>query len=979
MNITRKIIFDLNNEIYTRIDAKQNDIKSRYIEFTLTNNGVAVDLTGHTVKIFALKVDNTIIFNNVQITDATNGKVLVELTSQALAVVGELQCELDIYGTDNSVLSSKVFMINVLASIRNDSAIESTNEFTALTEGITKLNGWDQQFQGKYDGLNAEYASQLTSNTNKIGNLSANGITESSLSEAIKNNRTQLASHTTQLADKQTQINSLNTSIANNANAISVHTNQIQSLASGSPANVFLTLTALQSDANANTTSGKTKTYVISADGGWYYWNGSTWTRGGTYQSTGIAFNSVNEAMTTFINSYYNMYNDSSITTGYYSLSGSAIISNSGGSNLSKHAAIHLKANTTYSISRQTSGYCYLGDASMNWISTLSFSTSGGSFTTTQECYLYFTVNTSLSHSTIMIVEGSLPSTFQSYGVVYKRDISNLLNYVTQTQLSNYQPNDGSITEAKTSFVKTYYNMYNDAALVNDNYYTCPSTTIVNSSGTGTNLGNFPAIKLKANTTYSLSKYQGTYTFIGDSNGNKIAKLSDIITNGSFTTTQDCCLYLTIATNLSHNTIMLVEGTLPSTFQPYNVVYKRKIDNLTDYASAQDLQGYATGSGLVKYTEIHVKQDGTGNFTTISSAIASLTDQTVNNQVNVYIHDGVYNENISGYIPNYVNLIGYSGVRENVVINGSLPNTANDTDITNISTINLQQSNTIKNLTITARNMRYVIHSESANFYKDWTQIVDNCYLEHYGNQDVINYRIANNLDYSGVWTSPGAWIEGASSGSYAKFTRCKFVANAAGGAAWSVHNNTGFTKPMLHILEDCELVSKQYGSVRCEGLNSIQNDKVYIKNCFLDGNIYCTNALTIQCIVSGSTQVPSSTTTYFATNSSALYTEYTKHLLNNTGAVIPAGTLVCFDGDITKIRKMLNTDSANIFAGYTIGDTATGNYATVITNGYYRYTTDLTFGIQYGVDNGALSASATNKIGMSVGGGFVKVKNPMS
>jgi len=48
-------------------------------------------------------------------------------------------------------------------------------------------------------------------------------------------------------------------------------------------------LAALQADATANTTDGKKNIYLVTADGNWYYWNGSSWTSGGVFQSTGIA------------------------------------------------------------------------------------------------------------------------------------------------------------------------------------------------------------------------------------------------------------------------------------------------------------------------------------------------------------------------------------------------------------------------------------------------------------------------------------------------------------------------------------------------------------------------------------------------------------------------------------------------------------------------------------------------------------------
>jgi lysophospholipase L1-like esterase len=43
------------------------------------------------------------------------------------------------------------------------------------------------------------------------------------------------------------------------------------------PKNTFATLQALQADTTANTTDGKKGLYVVSADGCWYFWNGTAW------------------------------------------------------------------------------------------------------------------------------------------------------------------------------------------------------------------------------------------------------------------------------------------------------------------------------------------------------------------------------------------------------------------------------------------------------------------------------------------------------------------------------------------------------------------------------------------------------------------------------------------------------------------------------------------------------------------------------
>lgn len=65
------------------------------------------------------------------------------------------------------------------------------------------------------------------------------------------------------------------------------------SLASGSPKGTYATLTALQTAFP----TGNANIYVVTADGKWYYWNGTAWTAGGVYQSTGIAPNSITPNM----------------------------------------------------------------------------------------------------------------------------------------------------------------------------------------------------------------------------------------------------------------------------------------------------------------------------------------------------------------------------------------------------------------------------------------------------------------------------------------------------------------------------------------------------------------------------------------------------------------------------------------------------------------------------------------------------------
>jgi lysophospholipase L1-like esterase len=76
------------------------------------------------------------------------------------------------------------------------------------------------------------------------------------------------------------QVESLSSSLAQKATK-----EEVQAVSSGAPKGVYATLSALQTAFP----TGNTNIYLVTADGKWYYWNGTAWTAGGTYQGTGIA------------------------------------------------------------------------------------------------------------------------------------------------------------------------------------------------------------------------------------------------------------------------------------------------------------------------------------------------------------------------------------------------------------------------------------------------------------------------------------------------------------------------------------------------------------------------------------------------------------------------------------------------------------------------------------------------------------------
>lgn len=135
MELLKRVTVKIDKGIDRLIIAKQNDT-ARYLLFNIIeDNGVPFSLQGKEVKIFVVKPDSKLIYNTCSITDINKGKVKVNLTSQTLAVPGVVNAEL-VISEGNNILSTIPFEIEVIKSLRNDSAIESTNEFTVLFSKI---------------------------------------------------------------------------------------------------------------------------------------------------------------------------------------------------------------------------------------------------------------------------------------------------------------------------------------------------------------------------------------------------------------------------------------------------------------------------------------------------------------------------------------------------------------------------------------------------------------------------------------------------------------------------------------------------------------------------------------------------------------------------------------------------------------------------------------------------------------------------
>ncbi|WP_061293651.1 BppU family phage baseplate upper protein [Clostridium botulinum] len=99
---------------------KQGDNNS-VLNITLVQNSVPFDLTGTTIRINYKRPDNKIFLQMADITNATDGKVKINILTKALESIGEIKADLSIFDKDNRKITSATFSMFVDSSVyRND-------------------------------------------------------------------------------------------------------------------------------------------------------------------------------------------------------------------------------------------------------------------------------------------------------------------------------------------------------------------------------------------------------------------------------------------------------------------------------------------------------------------------------------------------------------------------------------------------------------------------------------------------------------------------------------------------------------------------------------------------------------------------------------------------------------------------------------------------------------------------------------------
>lgn len=136
------------NATLKSFEIKQYDNNSRKIYISLRDtdnpNEQTVNLDNHTVRAYFKLPDGGMEYVDGEVIDSDEGTLAVTIPNSVTQQVGVVECEIGISGADDgSFISLRVCRFTVAKSIRDDSAIEATEQFSALENALNTVDSID--------------------------------------------------------------------------------------------------------------------------------------------------------------------------------------------------------------------------------------------------------------------------------------------------------------------------------------------------------------------------------------------------------------------------------------------------------------------------------------------------------------------------------------------------------------------------------------------------------------------------------------------------------------------------------------------------------------------------------------------------------------------------------------------------------------------------------------------------------------------
>ena len=183
--VIHKLILDMKSVIVQQtIDIQRYDT-GRKFEITLSDNGAVYQIGDGCIAVFtATKPDGTVLYNHCDVVDNT---IVFDLLKnpQVAAAEGEVRCEIRLYGADGALITSPCFDIVVDKTVYTDNIIESSSEFTALTQAIVANINATKAANDAVEKAQLDIAEAVSNAESTVANAVSNA--ETTISSAVYN------------------------------------------------------------------------------------------------------------------------------------------------------------------------------------------------------------------------------------------------------------------------------------------------------------------------------------------------------------------------------------------------------------------------------------------------------------------------------------------------------------------------------------------------------------------------------------------------------------------------------------------------------------------------------------------------------------------------------------------------------------------------------------------------------------------------
>ena len=741
---------------------------------------------------------------------------------------------------------------------------------------------------------------------------------------------------------------------------------KINGLASGSPL-------------VASSINGMTDTshiYVNTADGNWYYYNGTEWAIGGVYQAAQLSYGSVTSGYLTNESvspskikghSILNLHNckDANITNDYKLNTTGGLIEESGYST-TDYIEVEPNMNLYSDFGMPTNApvICFY-DQNKTFLSSLYTAVNWaeiGHFVAPANCYYIRACSstTKITDATTGIYTSSiLPSEFIPYGEFSIDGFKLKDNSVAEKMLKVSSINDSKIQINSLDYKKLKGLITNLMNANDENNLTNYKLNLTGEAIEGANYTTSDYIEVAgnmdlycdfnmANTGNAIAFYDENKTYISG------ITVTTNWTSPEAVTTPGNTKYIRICAATAGFTSGIKGCYTNCTAKPSEYIEYGK------YILSANLDIVKPSNTIV------VNPDGTGDFTNLRAAIESTntTDTFV-----IEIAEGTYDV-FADYTEEEINAADYVssnmdsfcglmvngnitlkgvGLKENTIIKGELdPNTYAYSIREQISTLNLQGNIKLENLTVTSKYIRYSVHDDFTKTDTETTCV--NC--------DFIQYV---NSAQNG---QNNAYGMGTRSGKITNFENCYF------NPRFYEHTNHSFTKPSITTLKNCIATE----SFNVQDMGSGQKDKVYFNCCNAPCIRYSwyNNALETPCLkVISDNDIP-----LIYTDESEHITTDVKFIKNDSATTISKGSLIKRTDAIT--YDVLSKGDEHLFYGIALEDIANGEYGRVIIKNYIL-SSDLNIAAKLGdkfkIENSSLVVTTENNyIGVCDIEGYIKL-----